>query len=230
MFDYTMMGDRQITDLCLQRSNRLGKIIPSRSKTGEAWAGLMQQVVVEHRQTILAAVSSEIEDIFEKIAPQIESIAPRVLADLGCGQAFVDLLIYRRFGCDLVLIDIEASSDIHFGFADHGAGYADLANARAFLVANGVPDSAITTINPKNAPLEQIGSVDMAVSLLSCGFHYPVETYDAFFRNQVSKAILLDCRNRKGGDTVLARYGTVTLVGTETRHGRYLCTKGGDAP
>jgi hypothetical protein len=223
--DYSMLDTRQVINLCLQRSDRLGKLIPSRSKSGEAWDGLMQAAVAEHRQTILDAVTAELEDIFDKIAPQIEQIAPRRLADIGCGQAFIDLLIHRRFECDLVLIDIETSSDIHFGFSGEGAGYADLATARAFLVANGVPDAAITTINPRDAALAEVGKVDMAISLLSCGFHYPVETYDAFFKAQVSKAILLDCRNTKGGKKALSHYGTVTEVGAAKKHSRYLCTK-----
>lgn len=224
--DYSMIGESQIFDLCQQRSNRLSNIIPSRKKSGDAWEGLMTAVVAEHRETILEAVTAEIADIFDKIAPQIEKFTPKRLADLGCGQAFIDLLIYRRFGCDLILIDIEETEGLHFGFAETGAGYADLANARAFLVANGVPDSAITTINPRHHPVEQIGFVDMAISLLSCGFHYPVETYDAFFKSQVTKAILLDCRNQKGGQKALRQYGAVTEVGAEKKHARILCTKG----
>ena len=220
-----MIGASEVFDLCLQRSNRLGKIIPKRAKAGDEWESLMQTAVVQHRQAILDHVFEEIEDIFVKIAPQIEQVGPQRLADLGCGQAFIDLLIYRRFGCDLVLIDIEESSDLHFGFADDGAGYADLANARAFLVANGVPDTAITTVNPRKDRLVDIGVVDMAISLLSCGFHYPVGTYDAFFRSQVSKAILLDCRMSKGGDKALMAYGRVEAVAEEKRHIRYLCVK-----
>ena len=223
--DYSMIGEAQVFDLCLQRSNRLNKIIPSRRKSGDAWEGLMKAAVPRHRQTILDAVTAEIEDIFDMIAPLIEKVAPGRFADIGCGQAFIDLLIYRRFGCDLILIDIEQSEGIHFGYNDTGAGYADLANARAFLVANGVPDTAITTINPRHARLEDVAPVDMVISLLSCGFHYPVETYDAFFETQVTKAILLDCRNQKGGKKALSAYGAVAEVGEEKKHTRILCTK-----
>lgn len=223
--DYSMIGERQVFNLCLQRSNRLGKLLPSRSKAGDAWEGLMRKAAALHRQTILESVASEIEDIFAKIAPHIEEVAPQRLADIGCGQAFIDLLIYRRFGCNLMLIDIEESPDVHFGFGDDGAGYADLANARAFLVANGVPDAAIRTINPRKSALSDAGAVDMAISLLSCGFHYPVETYDGFFKSQVKKAILLDCRNGKGGKKALRAYGSIAEVGEETRHTRIFCIK-----
>ena len=69
----------------------------------------------------------------------------------------------------------------------------------------------------------------MAISLLSCGFHYPVETYDACFKTLVTKATLLDCRNQKGGKKALKAYGTVSQVGEEKKHTRILCTKGQSA-
>jgi len=224
--DYSMMGVEQVVNLCLQRSNRVSKLIPSLKRTPTGWPDLMRQTATVNRDTILAEVTAEIEDMFAKIAPTIARFAPKRLADIGCGQAFIDLLIYRRFGCDLVLIDIEQTDRIHFGFKPEGAGYADLANARAFLVANGVPERAITTINPRQQALADLAPVDMAISLISCGFHYPVATYDSFFQTQVRKAILLDCRtSRPDGATTLASYGQVESVGREKKHERLLCVK-----
>lgn len=185
----------------------------------------MKMAVVAHRDAILRAVWDEIGDVFDAISPQIAEVAPASVADIGSGQAFIDLLIYRRIGCDLVLVDIEDSEALHFGFAATGAGYADLANARAFLTANGVPDSAIRTLNPRKDGLEDV-QVDMAISLLSCGFHYPVATYDAFFRRQVRRAILLDCRRqRKSNQTALGQYGSMKLVAEGRKSQRFLCTK-----
>lgn len=223
--DYSMIGTAQVVNLCCQRSNSLKKIIPKLSRTDPNWPAMMRQTATMHREAILAAVTGELSDMFDKIAPTIAQVAPRRFADLGCGQAFIDLFIHRTFGCDLVLIDIETSADIHFGFAPEGSGYADLANAKAFLAANGVPENAITTVNPRNESLVAVGPVDMAMSLISCGFHYPVETYDDFFRTQVSKAIMLDCRNKRGEEKVLARYGHVTKIGDAAHHSRFLCEK-----
>ena len=67
----------------------------------------MKTAVIEHRQKILDAVTTEIEDIFYNIASKIEKVAPWRFAELGCGQASIELLIYHRFFCDLILIDIE---------------------------------------------------------------------------------------------------------------------------
>lgn len=223
--DFSMIDDRQLINLCLQRSNRLKKIIPNRSKAGDAWGEKMARAVRKHRDEILSHVFQELSDVFATIVPALDEVSPGSVADIGCGQAFIDLLIYRRLACSLTLIDIETSDDLHFGFAQEGAGYADLENARAFLIANGVPDLAIRTINPRRTSLEEAGRIDMAVSLLSCGFHYPVSTYDDFFRTQVDRAILLDCRNGKVGEAALAAYGSVRMIGAEKRHTRFLCRK-----
>jgi len=223
--DYSMMTVAQVVNLCLQRSNRIKRLVPSLKHTPTGWPELMRRTATENRETILAEVTREIDDMFAKIAPTIARFAPRRLADLGCGQAFIDLFIFRRFGCELVLIDIEQTESLHFGFKPQGAGYADLANARAFLVANGVPERAITTLNPRHQPLADLAPVDLAISLISCGFHYPVATYDSFFATQVRKAILLDCRNGTDAAASLARYGTVEAVGREKKHERLLCVK-----
>ena len=223
--DFSMLDTRQIINLCRQRSNRIGRFVPSREEASDSWPSLMEEACVKHRDEILSRVSAELNDIFLAIEPAIERVNPTSLADIGCGQAFIDLLIYRRFGCDLVLIDIEESEDIHFGFAKTGAGYASLDAARQFLVANGVPDRAITTINPKREPKAALPPVDMAISLLSCGFHYPADTYEAYFRTQVRKAILLDCRRGKGGDETLARHGEVSIVHSGRKHDCLLCLK-----
>jgi hypothetical protein len=224
--DFSMIGEAQLVQLCLQRSNRLKRIIPSRAKHGDAWPGKMRKAVAAHRAEILDAVFAELSEVFAELAPAMDAVAPKSLADIGCGQAFIDLLVWRRYGCRLILVDIESSQDLHFGFSREGAGYADLGSARAFLVANGVPDAAITTLNPRAAPVAGIGQVDMALSLISCGFHYPVETYDAFFRAQVDRAILLDCRTGTGGEAALAAYGPVERIGGGKRHDRLLCRTG----
>ena len=106
-----VLGTQQVVNLCLQRSNRLKKIVPKHSRSADDWPELMRQTATTHRDAILAAVTGELRDMFDKIAPTIAQVAPRSFADLGCGQAFIDLFIHREFGCDLVLIDIETSAD-----------------------------------------------------------------------------------------------------------------------
>jgi len=149
-----------------------------------------------------------------------DQMAPAKIADIGCGYAFADLILYRRYNCDIVLIDIEESTDRHFGFQSKGAGYASLEKAQEFLVKNGVPKEKIILINPNKQDVAEIGQVDLAISLASCGFHYPVETYDAFFKTQISSGggVVLDIRKGSGGIKTMKSFGDVTVLKKHPKH------------
>lgn len=139
---------------------------------------------------------------------------PKSIADIGCGYAIFDLFFWRDFPGRLLLIDLEDNEVRHFGFKEKGAAYSNLEVARRFLAANGVPDGSIVCANPQKDNLEQLAPVDMAVSFISCGFHYPWQTYERFFQHQVAQdgAIILDLRQRKAasGREELKRIGAVS--------------------
>ena len=119
-----------------------------------------------------------------------------------------------------MLIDIEESDSRHFGFAEEGAGYASLERARDFLVANGVPAEGITLVNPRHEDVSKVAPVDLAISLISCGFHYPASTYEDFFRNNVNPggAIVLDIRKGSGGIGYMKGIGAVKVLGKHAKH------------
>lgn len=149
-----------------------------------------------------------------------DKINPTRIADIGCGYAYADLLLYRRYSCDIVLIDIEEGKDRHFGFEDTAAGYASLAKAKTFLEKNGVPKEKIFLVNPTKQDVAEFGEVDLAISLASCGFHYPVGTYDDFFKDQISRGggVVLDIRKGSGGVHAMKEYGEVSVL---KKHGKY---------
>ena len=57
--------------------------------------------------------------------------------------------------------------------------YNSMECAKAIAVANGVDASRWHTTEASSAGVEAIGAgtADVAISLLSCGWHYPVTTY-----------------------------------------------------
>ncbi len=142
-----------------------------------------------------------------------------------------DLFAYHAYGSDLLLIDIEENEHSHFGYRDEGAAYTDLSVTRAFLAANGVPDDKVRTWNPETQDLDADAPVDLAVSLLSCGFHYPVDMYMPFFRFGVSKrgGIVLDLRKGKFGQIQkrLAPLGRMTVLSQTSQFKRVLITRKG---
>lgn len=136
--------------------------------------------------------------------------SPARVIDIGCGQAINDAFLHRDFGSAITLVDIEDTPAQYHAWAAEGSGYAALADAVAFLVANGVPEDRITAINPVREPGRMAGlGADLVTSLFSCGFHYPVGAYGDLFCNTVSSGglVLLDLRRRylKRPDAALER-------------------------
>lgn len=155
---------------------------------------------------------------------------PSSIADIGCGYAMADLFAHRDFGVRLLLIDIEEAEARQFGFAETGAAYTSLEHARIFLEANGVPSDQIETINPQSQDLSAAAPVDLALSMLSCGYHYPAASYATFYENGVSAngAVVLDVRARKAGQerATLEKLGEVHQIGRGTTHLRLMARKG----
>lgn len=212
--DLSMFGRGDLVNLILQRSEVLAD-----SRQGQrpvrAW-------IDGDSGPILAEVDRLGEDIARRAAgvilaeyratrAAVLAAAPKRIADIGCGYAIWDLFAARDTGADIVLIDLEGNDRRHFGFADEGAAYSSLAVARDFMTANGVAAESLTCLNPGRDDLGQAGDVDLAVSFISCGFHYPVDAYLDFFRDRVRPggAILLDLRR----GTAKGQIGKLSALG-----------------
>lgn len=223
--DFSSLSNDAVVLLLRQRGDRLKFLgAPKRLEGGRPDEYGERKFVESKREEILATVWQELSETFEKLRPAFEKVRPRRVADIGCGTGFIDLMIQRETGASILLIDIEHTDGLWFGFNEKGAGYASLPAAEAFLRSNGVAE--VATVNPQEQSLAEAGRVDMAISLLSCGFHYPADTYEAFFREQVDRAILLDMRHRRGALGALSKYGTTSLVWKGRRHEAILVEKG----
>lgn len=123
--------------------------------------------------------------------------ANRVL-DIGCGLAGIDYFIGKENeNAMLYLLDkTEVAEKIYYGYQKEGAYYNSMELAVEFLMMNGVNNN-INTLTPddyiKNTELK----FDAIISLISCGFHYPVSMYiDAIDRSLNDNGIvILDIRH-----------------------------------
>lgn len=217
--DFSMFSDQDVANMLLQRSE-----LASSGQTIKDWVAGDEQLLLNEahsqRSQILHGSIRIAERECGHFLKAIDTIAPKHTADIGCGYAFASLLLHRRYGCDITLIDIEESNGRHFGFQGEGAGYTSLETARAFLEKNGVPAEKIRTINPKQDDTAALGGFDLAISLASCGFHYPVGTYDNLFRTQINAGggVVLDIRKGSGGIGAMKAYGAVEVL---AKHGKY---------
>ncbi|MGO4915647.1 class I SAM-dependent methyltransferase [Pseudogemmobacter sp. W21_MBD1_M6] len=221
--DFSMFDDGDIANLVLQRSE-VGATGPLVRQWMAGDEGPLVAYAAANRDDILTKAFDAIAEACASLIPVADDIAPQRIADIGCGYAFADLLLFRRYGADIVLIDIETSEARHFGLEAEGAGYSSLAKARAFLEANGVPADKITLLNPQKVDVMSLAPVDLCISLISCGYHYPANTYDAFFRGRIAKGggVILDIRKKSGGVSVLKAIGTIEVLKKQDKHSQVL--------
>lgn len=197
--DLSPLNRDDLLNLVLQRSDVLGYNRPAFDKVRDWEAGepaALEAAVAENGETYAREAARLIHAEFDRILGLLKRLQPRRIADIGCGYGIFDLFAYHALDCDILLIDIEQSERRHFGFEDEGAGYSSLATARALLTANGVPGDRIVTWNPNREDLPDGPPIDLAVSFLSCGFHYPIDMYMPFFELAVAPkgAVILDLR------------------------------------
>lgn len=197
--DMSMLTVEDLVNLILQRSEVLFDM-PRSGQVIRAWnagdEGPIRGCVERYGDEIARRAAGVIHAEYRRLAPLLLADPPARVADIGCGYALFDLFLARDTAASLVLIDIEQNTRRHFGYADEGAAYSNLSVARALLEANGIAAQRIETVNPERADLGAVAPVDLAVSFLSCGFHFPASTYATYFRESVvpGGAILLDLR------------------------------------
>ncbi|PTN00726.1 hypothetical protein C8N32_12420 [Rhodovulum imhoffii] len=231
--DLSALDEGDLVNLVLQRSEVLAGL-PRPGRIIKAWEnddeGPIRDAVARLGEEIARRAAAVILREYREIAPVLAEIAPRRLADIGCGYAFFDLFALQDMDCDVLLIDLEQNSRKHFGFRQFGAAYSSLATARSLLEANGINSDRIMTLNPAVRAPETETGVDLAVSFLSCGFHYPAEAYMQFFRESVtpSGAVILDLRQAKAAQQGedLARLGSLHDLPSPPKSRRVLLRKG----
>ena len=217
--DFSMFDDADVANLVLQRSD-VGDVGQEIRDWLDGNDAPLQKYAQQNRDEILnkALEISRLEcEVFVESA---DVSKPAKIADIGCGYALADLFLYQRYKSEITLIDIEQSKERHFGFAAAGAGYASLDKAQEFLTKNGVPKNKITLVNPNKTKVSDIGKFDLVISLASCGFHYPLDTYASFFGTQISDggAVVVDVRKGSGGIAYLKQFGTVEVL---EKHKKY---------
>lgn len=171
------------------------------------------------RPLIARRYSTELTADYTELRPFLPTAADRIL-DVGCGIAGIDSLLFRHYAQlggrpRVSLLDKEGVSEIFYGFRHQAAYYNSLDLAREFLVLNGVPRSAIDTIDVGTSGFPVERRYEIVVSLLSWGHHYPISTYLDEVERVLSPdgIVVLDVRRETTGEEALReRFGRIELV------------------
>jgi len=137
---------------------------------------------------------------------------PQQILDIGCGLGIYDLALQKFFGTDIkfYLLDKTTTKQeekkIYYGYREKPAFYNNLDYTKEFLQLNGIDEKKMEIIsvsndqNITNEYLEKnLSNIDIVVSTISCGFHYPVKVYlDTIYKILKPNGIFcLNCRNIK---------------------------------
>ncbi len=183
------------------------------------------------RRLYEADMRKELDTLAGALPPTCRSVL-----DIGCGVAGFDVLLAEHYAGqaggrpDFHLLDkTRVENSVFYGFKPHGAFYSSLDVARRMMVANGTPEKCVhlheaTATNEIGID----GPVDLIVSLISWGFHYPLETY----LNRVCELLggggmlIVDVRKGTGGLELLRRkLGQVSVLHEEERFQRIRALK-----
>jgi SAM-dependent methyltransferase len=166
----------------------------------------------------------------EALLAHVPSQNMRVL-DIGAGLAGVDLFLSKRLKLKKIILLDKSSVNRHvfYGFKRAGSFYNSLELAKELLVRNGVAPSRVVCMEaPDDGEIDlPRGSVDLVLSTLSWGFHYPVSFYLESVRQILSKngVLIIDVRKNQGGLEALEAVFSLKVIGDSDRAVRVVASR-----
>ncbi len=150
--------------------------------------------------------------------------------DIGCGIAGIDVFISKHYNGQphIFLLDkSQLDNSIYYSFNNKGAFYNSLEIAGEVLSHNKVDVELVTLIeatedNDLNVPVK----LDLVISLISWGYHYPVSVYIEKVCEALSAdgVLILDIRNSSNGLAELENYfSSVKEIHRTEKYSRVLC-------
>jgi hypothetical protein len=143
---------------------------------------------------------------------------PATILDIGCGLGIYDLAIHDFFKGEILfyLLDktttTEEEKSVYYGHYETAAFYNNLNYTKEFLMLNGIAEQNINCINIDNDIntandylQKNLSNIDLVISIISWGFHYPIKTYlDTVYNILSNNGLLcLHCRHLDENLTVL---------------------------
>ena len=136
-------------------------------------------------RTILSKYTQIMTREFDTIQDHLGSSVSKITS-IGPGIGGLEIVMSRHLSSKhrprpyFILVDKSGIDPIHFGFEQQAAAYNSLELLRQTLIANGHSEDGMEVVDAADAPhllKNHRGSVDLIVSLLAWGFHFPVHTY-----------------------------------------------------
>jgi hypothetical protein len=118
---------------------------------------------------------------------------------------------------------------IWYSFSTNGAFYNSLQLAKKNLILNGIPSNKINLIEaPANGTIKNLKNIDLIISTISWGYHYPVDLYiDSVFSIMAKNGtLILDVRKNMGGlETLASKFKHISIIKEDSNSLTVKCSK-----
>ena len=134
-------------------------------------------------------ISSEIEKEFNLFKNHIPKNIKTVM-DIGCGLGLINILLNNNFKNinEFYLLDKNIiDHKIKYGFSINYESYNNLLATKKTLELNNIDENKINLIDVnKNYHIKE-KSIDVVISLVSMGYHYPISNYVDLLKKTCTK-------------------------------------------
>lgn len=137
--------------------------------------------------------SKEYEDAKQTSFKLIDSFlttAPVNILDIGCGLAFESEMFQKKYNSNLYLLDGDfedsknATRDRKYGSSDSMGFYSKISNLKNSFDQRKIK---YNFIDANNIQISLGIKFDLVYSNISCGYHYPLNTYENFLKDHTDK-------------------------------------------
>ena len=160
---------------------------------------------------IKAAYQEDMRKEYLTVKPFLPSDCSAVL-EIGCGVGGFAAYLNQHYGQKSIhfyLLDkTYIEPNVYYMFNPKGAFYNSLSVTKRLLADSCINSDRIHLIEASdNNKIEVNGKVDLVISFLSWGFHYPVETYLNGVYDCLSDdgIVIADIRKETGGEKILQK-------------------------
>ncbi len=168
---------------------------------------------IEKQRTRKINFEVEMENEYDTIRAHLPGKINNVI-DIGCGIGGIDVFLSKNHGRpSIYMLDYDKEDTaIHYGLQKEGSKYNSLEATREFLDANYVYNYKLCDA-AKGWPAGV--KFDLIISLLSCGYHYPLEKYlPNILADMTADGILIIDVRQGSRDLALAKtaFGSVEII------------------
>lgn len=126
-------------------------------------------------------------------------VPPKRILDIGAGYAYVSQLFQEKYGTELYLLDgnFDGNTKRHnkYGDAESMSFYGQLNDLKNYYDSQNLN---YVQVDANNIFIDKNIKFDLICSWMSCGFHYPVDTYKDLIKNHSNEdtTTIMDIRRK----------------------------------